>query len=105
MNGTTLRVLSHSCDINVTSVTETTLHLPCLYARLRSAEACHERGPYLHSILHMDAPHDEASTSDADEREVIEAAHSDLYWDRVVPSPPLKLSLPTNTLTDQGDDM
>jgi hypothetical protein len=53
----------------------------------------------------MDALHDQASTSDADEREVIEAAHSDLYWDRVVPRRPFKLFLPTNALTDQGDDM
>ena len=53
----------------------------------------------------MDAPLDEASTSDADERELLEAAHSGLYWDRVVSRRPLKLLLPTNALTDQGDDM
>ena len=92
-------MLSHSCDIHVTSVTETTRF------NARDWEAYHERGPYLHSILHMDAPHDEASTSDADEREVIEAAHSDLYWDRVASRRPLKLFLPPNALTDQGDDM
>ena len=37
----------------------------------------------------MDAPLDEVSTSDADERELLEAAHSDLYWDRVVSRRPL----------------
>jgi len=53
----------------------------------------------------MDAPLDEASTSDADERELLDAAHSDLYWGRVVPRRPLKLVPPPNALTDQGDDM
>ena len=53
----------------------------------------------------MDALPDEVSTSDADERELLEAAHSDLYWDRVVSRRPLKLLLPTNSLTDHGDDM
>jgi len=53
----------------------------------------------------MDAPPDEALTSDADEREILEATHSDLYWDRVVSRRPLKLLLPTNSMTDHGDDM
>ena len=57
------------------------------------------------TILHMDAPPDEALTSDADEREILEATHSDLYWDRVVSRRPLKLLLPTNSMTDHGDDM
>ena len=93
-------MLSRSRAIHVTSVTESTFALT-----RATGKHYHERGPYLQSILHMDAPHDEASTSDADEREVIEAAHSDLYWDRVAPRRPLKLFLPTNALTDQGDDM
>jgi hypothetical protein len=54
-------------------------------------------------ILHMDASFDEASTSDADEREILEAANSDLYWSRVV-SRHLNLR-PPNVLSDQGDDM
>jgi len=53
----------------------------------------------------MDTLLDEASTSDADERELLDAAHSDLYWGRVVSRRPLKLPLPTNALTDQGGDM
>ena len=54
----------------------------------------------------MDAPLDEASTSDADERELLEAAHSNSYWDRVVSRSHFKLKLrPPSTLTDQGDDM
>jgi hypothetical protein len=53
----------------------------------------------------MDAPPDEASTSDTDERELLEAAHSVSYWDRVVSRRPLNLLLPTNSLTDVGDDM
>jgi hypothetical protein len=54
----------------------------------------------------MDAPLDEALTSDADERENFGAAHSDSYWDRVVSRShfKLKLHLP-GTLSDQGDDM
>ena len=53
----------------------------------------------------MDAPLDEASTSDADERELLDAVHSDLYWGRVVSRRPLKSVIPPNALTDQGDDM
>jgi hypothetical protein len=54
----------------------------------------------------MDASLDEASTSDADEREILEAARSNLYWDRVVSTRPLNLR-PPNVLpvSDQGDDM
>ena len=56
--------------------------------------------------LPMDAPLDEASTSDADERELLEAAHPDSYWDRVVSRSHFKLKLrPPSTLSDQGDDM
>lgn len=39
---------------------------------------------YPQSTLNMDAQLDAASTSDADERELLEAANSDLYWDRVI---------------------
>jgi hypothetical protein len=52
----------------------------------------------------MDAQLDAASTSDAEERELLEAANFDLYWDRVMarshvdPHPP-------NALSDHGDDM
>jgi hypothetical protein len=61
-----------------------------------------QRSPY----LPMDAPLDEASTSDANERELLEAAHSDSYWDRVVSRSHFKLKLlPPSTLSDQGDDM
>ena len=52
----------------------------------------------------MDAPLDQASTSDADEREILEAAHSDLYWDRVVSTTHLNLR-PSSALSDQVDDM
>src|SRR6266851_9916017 len=53
------------------------------------------------SALPMDAPLDEASTSDADERELLEAAHSDSYWDRVVSRSHFKLKLrPSTTLSD-----
>jgi hypothetical protein len=50
----------------------------------------------------MDVSLDEASTSDADERE-IQAANSDLYWDRVATR---HLNLrPPDVLSDPGDDM
>ncbi|KAI0000834.1 Mus7/MMS22 family-domain-containing protein [Russula compacta] len=52
----------------------------------------------------MDVPLDAASTSDVDEREFLEAANSDLYWDRVVARGHLD-SHPPNALSDQGDDM
>jgi len=52
----------------------------------------------------MDASLDEASTSDADEREILQAAHSDMYWGRVVSTKHLNLR-PSNVLSDQGDDM
>ena len=45
------------------------------------------------STLNMDAQLDAASTSDADEREDLEAANFDYYWNRVNASP------------DHGDDM
>ena len=60
--------------------------------------------PHILSILHMDAPFDEASTSDADEREILESAHSGLYWDRIVSTRHLNLH-PHNAFSDQGDDM
>ena len=82
---------SRECDIRFHAARLESLRLP--------------RGSYLQSILHMDALLDEASTSDADERELLDAAHSDLYWGRVVSRRPLKLPLPTNALADQGDDM
>jgi hypothetical protein len=52
----------------------------------------------------MDAPLDEASTSDADERETLEAARSDMYWNRVLSTRHLNLR-PPDALSDQGDDM
>jgi hypothetical protein len=57
----------------------------------------------------MDALLDVASTSDADERELLEAANSDLYWDRVTAKrhgyPHVKLDFhPLNAMSGQGDD-
>ncbi|KAI0286182.1 hypothetical protein BC826DRAFT_100257 [Russula brevipes] len=55
----------------------------------------------------MDALLDVASTSDADERELLEAANSDLYWDRVTAKryPHVKLDFhPPNAMSGQGDD-
>jgi hypothetical protein len=56
--------------------------------------------PHIHypeSTLNMDAQLDAASTSDADERELLEAANFDLYWDRV--------NAKVNASPDHGDDM
>jgi hypothetical protein len=59
----------------------------------------------------MDAPLDAASTSDADEREVLESANFDLYWDGVVAKSQAKSRFnlahhrPPNALSDPGDDM
>jgi len=52
----------------------------------------------------MDVPSEVASTSDADERELLEAANSALYWDRVVPTSHLDSHLP-NPLSGQGNVM
>ncbi|KAH9956970.1 Mus7/MMS22 family-domain-containing protein [Russula dissimulans] len=52
----------------------------------------------------MDVPLEVASTSDADERELLEAANPSLYWDRVVATSHLDSHLP-DPLLDQSDDM
>lgn len=49
----------------------------------------------------MDEQLDVASTSDAGERELLEATNFDLYWDRVVD---LRRH-PPNASTGHGDDM
>jgi hypothetical protein len=91
---TAARVVSHSRDKgHVTSFT-----------RLRLRPTAKFQALTLLSILHMDAPLDEASTSDAEEREILEAAHSGLYWDRVVSTRHLDLH-PHNAFSVQGDDM
>lgn len=59
-------------------------------------------GHYRHyppSTLIMDGQLDVASTSDADERELLEAANFDMYWDHVIASSQVK------ALPDQDDDM
>lgn len=52
----------------------------------------------------MDTPLDAASTSDVDEREILEAENPNVYWDRVVARSHLDLH-PRNALSDQDDDM
>ncbi len=54
----------------------------------------------------MDRQLDVASTSDADERELLEAANFDLYWDHIIARNHLDPHRHTaNTLSDRGDDM
>ena len=56
----------------------------------------------------MDGQFDVASTSDADERELLEAANFDLYWDHVIARSqvdPHRRPPSPNALTDQDDDM
>jgi hypothetical protein len=53
----------------------------------------------------MDGQLDVASTSDADERELLKAANSDLYWRHVIASQVDPHLHPPNTLPDQDDDM
>jgi hypothetical protein len=56
--------------------------------------------------LNMDAQLDAASTSDADERELLEAADFDSYWDRVMASHfDSHQRHPPNASSDHGDDM
>lgn len=55
--------------------------------------------PTIPSTLIMDGQIDVASTSDADERELLEAANFDMYWDHVIASSQVK------ALPDQDDDM
>jgi hypothetical protein len=59
------------------------------------------RNHYPESTLNMDVQLDAASTSDADERELLEATNSDLYWDRVIDLH----RHPPNASSDHGDDM
>ncbi|KAI9509129.1 Mus7/MMS22 family-domain-containing protein [Russula earlei] len=54
-------------------------------------------------LMNVDVPLDAASTSDADERELLEAASSDLYWDRVIARGHLH-SHPPNPMSHQGND-
>jgi hypothetical protein len=63
-------------------------------------------GHYPPSALMMDGQLDVASTSDADERELLEAANSDLYWDHVIARSQVDphRHLPS-ALPDQDDDM
>ncbi|SRR5260370_936727 len=60
---------------------------------------------YLQSALIMDAQLDVASTSDDDERELLEATNSNLYWDHVIASNHDPHRHPPNALSDQDDDM
>jgi hypothetical protein len=53
----------------------------------------------------MDAQLDVASTSDDDERELLKATNSDLYWDYVMASNHDPHRHPPNALSDQDDDM
>jgi hypothetical protein len=54
----------------------------------------------------MDGQLDVASTSDADERELLEAANFDLYWDHVIARSQVDPHRhPPNALPDQDDDM
>ena len=60
------------------------------------------------SALIMDGQLDVASTSDADERELLESANFDLYWDHVIARrqvDPHRHSPTRNALPDQDDDM
>ena len=68
---------------------------------LASAMPWTSRTHYPESTLNMDEQLDVVSTSDAGERELLEATNSDLYWDRVVD---LRRH-PPNASTDHGDDM
>ena len=65
-------------------------------------------GHYPPSALMMDGQLDVASTSDADERELLEAANFDLYWDHVIARSQVdshRHPPPPNALPDQDDDM
>lgn len=63
-------------------------------------------GHYPPSALIMDGQLDVASTSDTDERELLEAANFDLYWDHVMARSQVDPHRhPPNALTDQDDDM
>ena len=63
-------------------------------------------GHYPPSALMMDGQLDVASTSDADERELLEAANFDLYWDHVIARSQVDSHRhPPNALPDQDDDM
>jgi len=54
----------------------------------------------------MDGQLDVASTSDADERELIEAANCDLYWDHVIARSQVDPHRhPQNALPHQDNDM
>jgi hypothetical protein len=64
------------------------------------------RSVYPQSTLDMDTQLDAASTSDAGERELLEAANFDLYWDRVMARSHFDTHHdPPNALPDHGDDM
>ena len=52
----------------------------------------------------MDGQLDVASTSDADERELLKAANFDLYWDHVTARSQVDPHSP-KALTDQDDNM
>lgn len=54
----------------------------------------------------MNGQLDVASTSDADERELLEAENFDLYWDHVIARSRVDpYRHPPNALPDQDDDM
>ena len=70
---------------HVAGVTETCACDSRFYALCRClAMPWPPRSLYPQSTLNMDAQLDAASTSDVDERELLEAANFDLYWDRVI---------------------
>ncbi|KAH9991108.1 Mus7/MMS22 family-domain-containing protein [Russula vinacea] len=70
---------------HVAGVTETCACDSRFYALCRClAMPWPPRSLYPQSTLNMDAQLDAASTSDADERDLLEAANFDLYWDRVI---------------------
>jgi hypothetical protein len=70
-----------------------------------SLSLANPHGHYPPSALIMDG-FDVASTSDTDERELLEAANFDLYWDHVMARSQVDPHRhPPNALTDQDDDM
>jgi hypothetical protein len=62
-------------------------------------------GHYPPSALIMNGQLDIASTSDADERELLEAANLDMYWDHVITRSQVDLHHHPKALPDQDDDM
>lgn len=77
-----------------------------VYVRVNFSGPQCTRGHYPPSALIMDGQLDVASTSDADERELLEAANFDLYWDHVIARSQVDPHRhPPNALPDQDDDM